>query len=455
MKSLIPVFLFTLGLASIATAQNIAINPTGAAPNASSMLDVASTTSGLLVPRMTLAQRNLIANPATSLLIFQTNSTPGYYYNAGTPAVPNWVRLYAGDGWSTLGNVGTAAGTNFLGTTDNIALRFRTNDIQRFEISTGTAATGGHLRAFNNGTAAAPTYSFNSNTGTGMFRPGTNILGLSTAGTERMRITAAGFFGIRNNTPAFMLHMTNGGVNVGAAGMATFENSGTDGVAAFALNGTTTNAYNAFEGGTEYNGAFGVSGVFGLHLYGGPINSYGIGVRGQSNDWQGNGVEGGRVNNGGANLGFGGLFIADLGYTGGLLNVSDSQLKTNITAVENALGLLNSVNIVSFYFKTNDYPYLGLGNTREFGVIAQELENVLPDFVETKALKVNMYQHRGAHESNENVEIEHFKMVDYTKFIPLLIKGIQEQQETIEEYEQIINELIERIEVIESGLITE
>src|SRR6056297_1669810 len=157
MKVFYLLFIFSFCLTTQICAQNIAINPTGAAPNASAMLDVVSTNSGLLIPRMTIAQRNAIANPATSLLIFQTNSTPGYYYNAGTPGVPNWVRFFAGDGWSTTGNAGTVANNNFLGTTDNIALRFRTNNIQRFEISTGTATTGGHLRAFNNGTAAAPT----------------------------------------------------------------------------------------------------------------------------------------------------------------------------------------------------------------------------------------------------------------------------------------------------------
>lgn len=53
-------------------------------PDASSLLDITSTTKGALVPRMTKAQRDAIVAPATGLLIFQTNSTAGFYYYTGT-----------------------------------------------------------------------------------------------------------------------------------------------------------------------------------------------------------------------------------------------------------------------------------------------------------------------------------------------------------------------------------
>lgn len=61
----------------------------GATPDASSALDVSSTTKGLLLPRMTEAERDAIAAPATSLLIFQTDGTPGFYWYDGA----NWVTL--------------------------------------------------------------------------------------------------------------------------------------------------------------------------------------------------------------------------------------------------------------------------------------------------------------------------------------------------------------------------
>lgn len=90
---LISVFLPTF-LGGNARSQNIGINTTGNTPNASAMLDVSSTTSGLLLPRMTKAQRDAIASPATGLLIYQTDNVPGFYYYNGS----QWVSLVASGG---------------------------------------------------------------------------------------------------------------------------------------------------------------------------------------------------------------------------------------------------------------------------------------------------------------------------------------------------------------------
>ncbi|PHS04123.1 MAG: hypothetical protein COA88_14230 [Kordia sp.] len=53
-------------------------------PDASAMLDITSTTSGVLTPRMIQAQRDAIVAPATGLLIYQTDNTSGFYYFDGT-----------------------------------------------------------------------------------------------------------------------------------------------------------------------------------------------------------------------------------------------------------------------------------------------------------------------------------------------------------------------------------
>jgi len=70
----------SLFASTVSFAQNVGINGTGALPDGSAMLDVSSTTKGFLTPRMTLAERNAIATPATGLLIYQTDNTPGFYY---------------------------------------------------------------------------------------------------------------------------------------------------------------------------------------------------------------------------------------------------------------------------------------------------------------------------------------------------------------------------------------
>jgi hypothetical protein len=108
-------FLFCLLAIGISIQAQVAVNTDGTAPDNSAMLDVKSTTRGLLAPRMTLAQRNAIVSPATGLMVYQTNGTPGYYYNSGTPAAPAWALVGSNAGqWLTngtkiyynLGNVG-------------------------------------------------------------------------------------------------------------------------------------------------------------------------------------------------------------------------------------------------------------------------------------------------------------------------------------------------------------
>ena len=53
-------------------------------PAGSSLLEVSSTTKGVLLPRMTKTQREAIAGPVEGLLIYQTNNQPGFYYYDGT-----------------------------------------------------------------------------------------------------------------------------------------------------------------------------------------------------------------------------------------------------------------------------------------------------------------------------------------------------------------------------------
>jgi hypothetical protein len=58
-------------------------------PDASSMLEIQSTTKGLLPPRMTAAQRVSISSPASGLIVYQTDAPIGYYYYTGSV----WTRL--------------------------------------------------------------------------------------------------------------------------------------------------------------------------------------------------------------------------------------------------------------------------------------------------------------------------------------------------------------------------
>jgi len=62
----------------------VAINTTGNDPDTSAMLDVSSTEKGILIPRMTEADRTAIASPANGLLVYQNDGTVGFYYFDGT-----------------------------------------------------------------------------------------------------------------------------------------------------------------------------------------------------------------------------------------------------------------------------------------------------------------------------------------------------------------------------------
>jgi uncharacterized protein (TIGR02145 family) len=64
--------------------QNVGINSTGTAPDASAGLDIDFNNKGLLIPRMTEAERDAIITPATGLMIYQTDETEGFYFYNGT-----------------------------------------------------------------------------------------------------------------------------------------------------------------------------------------------------------------------------------------------------------------------------------------------------------------------------------------------------------------------------------
>jgi len=132
-------FCFVL-LAGTAISQTMAINSTGANAAASSILDVSSTTNGLLIPRMTTAQSNAISSPATGLMVWNTTDSSLNQYR-GTSG---WYSLQnAGSEWNVTGNTETTAGTNFIGTTDVRALVIKTNNTSRINVSSAGITTIG------------------------------------------------------------------------------------------------------------------------------------------------------------------------------------------------------------------------------------------------------------------------------------------------------------------------
>lgn len=305
-------------------AQNIGINANGAFPDASALLDIdgsalpANAQRGLLIPRVALTASNValpVAAPATSLLIYNTatagvapnNVVPGYYYWDAA----QWVRFGTiTSGWNLLGNAGTTAGTNFIGTTDATAFVIKTgssaaaNERARV-MATGQVvlnntshATGDVFSSYANNTTNGTTTSINNTAGTFAVNGyasgnGTGIYGETNGGASTTGTAVWGDL-IGTNTPVGSFSRAVYGSNTtvplavgGANGVAIGVHGDASGVVAptngFVLgvfgsaNSGTGNAFGVYGGSASIAGA----GVFGID--GNPAtNSSAYGVQGQA-----------------------------------------------------------------------------------------------------------------------------------------------------------------------------
>lgn len=86
---------------------------------------------------------------------------------------------------------------------------------------------------------------------------------------------------------------------------------------------------------------------------------------------------------------------------------SDSRLKMNIAPIADPLQGVMSLNGITFYWNTSDHPDLGFNNERQFGFIAQEVEQIYPELVHTE---------------------NGYKTVNYVELIPILTEAIKQQQ---------------------------
>jgi hypothetical protein len=115
------------------------------------------------------------------------------------------------------------------------------------------------------------------------------------------------------------------------------------------------------------------------------------------------------------------LYVNGTAYsTGGWLG-SDRRFKENIETIESPLDKIQSIKGVSFEWKTSEYKEKGFPDGRHFGVIAQEVEKVLPEIVK------------------EGPDGD--KAVSYTELVPILTEAVKQQQKQIEDLQQEIARL--------------
>lgn len=189
------------------TTDIVAVNATGASTNVDGILiprvDRQRAQSMTSVPNATLIYVNSIATGTASGQTVNVTSTGFYYFDA---TLTRWIKLESvGNNWSVLGNAGTNAGTNFLGTTDAVDLNIRTANTNRWSVSN---ANNGQLQSYSLGTATLPTYSWQTDQNTGFFSPTADNLAMTTNGVEGFRIRNAsnvsigGTYAASNAAPA-------------------------------------------------------------------------------------------------------------------------------------------------------------------------------------------------------------------------------------------------------------
>jgi Chaperone of endosialidase len=421
--------------------------------------------------------------------------------------------------WSLAGN-SNATATSKLGTTNSIPLRFYTNNSLRMvilangnigfgtstplykmhvTIGSGTAVYGnGTTGVSGNGTTygvygnSAGNYGVYGNSGyAGVYGNGTSY-----------GVIGSGAYGVYGSGSSYGVY-GNSSSGYGVAGVSS-SSYGLYGSSSSSWGSVAYGVYGAYGSGTTGYGVEGVSssnygvygtsgylgvygsgdsyGVYGSGAYGvyGSGSSYGVvgsggtygaygsgasyGVYGYSANGNGlyaySGTSNGiwaYANNSGTSGIYAGVFESKVYSYGGYFQSSDKNLKKNIKDMGNAMSIINQLKPKNYEFRDDaEFADLHLPKGTHYGLLAQDLELVLPDLVNDgptrkfNAAPVKLAANDGkaptmANEKQvalpEVVKSTVFKAVNYDELIPFMIKGMQEQDLVIQQQQQQINEL--------------
>lgn len=215
MKKNVQLLAITLGLgisiSAFAQKDNVGIGTTK--PDQSAILDLNSSSKGLLMPRMSLQQRSAIQNPAKGLIVYQTDFLSGFYFfdgDAWKPLAETKENSVAADpnDWALAGNA-NATSSSFIGVPVNVPINFKIGGITAGKISNTSNLFFGYQSGLNGGGSGA------TNLGIG-----TNTLTSLTTGNSN---TAIGSGALQN--------VTTGTLNLGVGGASLNANtSGTGNV---------------------------------------------------------------------------------------------------------------------------------------------------------------------------------------------------------------------------------
>ncbi len=187
-------------------------------------------------------------------------------------------------------------------------------------------------------------------------------------------------------------------------------------------------SYGVYASGDTW-GFYGNGGKYGIYAYGSTYGVRGAGVYGVYATGSSAGVWG-------SSSAWAGYFTGKV-YSSGGYTTSDQRLKQNIHDFSSAMDILNELKPKQFEFRQDgNYKLMNLPQGSHFGLIAQDVEKVLPDLVndtkfetamaQPQATETALPQTQESKKTETQSEIIEFKALNYAELIPVLIKGMQE-----------------------------
>ncbi len=343
------------------------------------------------------------------------------YYNSGNVGIGTTTPTQK---LTVAGNIGIQAGANaFIGTLDNYALSLKTNNQDRIYITNdgkvgiGTSTPNNLLQVYDLINFTNPYtesvfvgYQAGKNTYAGWANSafGYSALYNNTTGYEN---SAFGYSALSSNTTGY------GNVAMGYQAGKYLSNGSSP------LSSPTYGVYIGYNAkGYSANETNAI--VIGYNAVSAGSNSVVIG-----NDSITKTILKGNVGIGTTDPGSYKLYVSGTAYSTGGWQSSDLRYKKNILGITDPLNTISQLKGVSFEWKTDEYPQKGFPEGRHFGLIAQEVEKVLPEVVK--------------------VGPDGEKSINYSELIPFLIESIKQLKSEVKQLKSENEILKSRIEQLE------
>jgi hypothetical protein len=136
---------------------------------------------------------------------------------------------------------------------------------------------------------------------------------------------------------------------------------------------------------------------------------------------------------------YAGYFNGDV-YIAGLYGPSDQKLKRDINGLQGGLDLVMKLRPVTYEYRQDQFPAMTLPAGKQYGLVAQEVEAVLPDLVMD-----NVNPARTDDKGNVIAPAVDFKSLSYQELIPVLVKAVQELQEQNIKQDALIRQLTDQL----------